>query len=177
MPVDLASLILDVPDFPRPGVGFKDITPLLASPEGLAMAIDQLVLAAPESVDLVLGVESRGFIFAAPVAYGLEVGFVPVRKPGKLPREVVSVRYDLEYGSDELAVHADAVPAGSRVLIVDDVLATGGTVAAAADLVTQLGAEVAGVLVVAELAFLDPRARLAAHGLTDVSALVTIEAG
>ena len=176
MPVDLASLILDVPDFPNPGVGFKDITPLLASPEGLATAIDQLVLAAPDSVDLVLGVESRGFIFAAPVAYGLEVGFVPVRKPGKLPRDVVSVHYDLEYGSDGLAVHADAVPAGSRVLIVDDVLATGGTVAATADLVAQLGAEVAGVLVVAELAFLNPRARLAAHGLTDITALVTIEA-
>ena len=177
MPVDLASLILDVPDFPNPGVGFKDITPLLASPEGLATAIDQLVLAAPDSVDLVLGVESRGFIFAAPVAYGLEVGFVPVRKPGKLPRDVVSVRYNLEYGTDELAVHADAVPAGSRVLIIDDVLATGGTVVAAADLVTQFGAEVAGVLVVAELAFLNPRTRLTAHGLTDVSALVTIEAG
>ena len=177
MPVDLASLILDVPDFPKPGVGFKDITPLLATPEGLATAIDELVLAAPSSVDLVLGLEARGFIFAAPVAYGLEVGFVPVRKPGKLPRDVVSVRYDLEYGSDSLAVHADAVPAGSRVLIVDDVLATGGTVAATADLVTQLGAEVAGVLVVAELAFLNPRARLAAHGLTDITALVTIEAG
>ena len=177
MPVDLASLIVDVPDFPNPGVGFKDITPLMASPEGLATAIDQLVLAAPDSVDLVLGVESRGFIFAAPVAYGLEAGFVPVRKPGKLPRDIVSVRYDLEYGSDELAVHADAVPAGSRVLIVDDVLATGGTVAATADLVTRLGAEVAGVLVVAELAFLNPRTRLAAHGVTEVSALVTIEAG
>ena len=177
MPVDLASLILDVPDFPKPGVGFKDITPLLASPDGLATAIDQLVLAAPDSVDLVLGVESRGFIFAAPVAYGLEAGFVPVRKPGKLPRDVVSVRYDLEYGSDELAVHADAVPAGSRVLIVDDVLATGGTVAATADLVTQLGAEVVGVLVVAELAFLNPRTRLAARGVTEVGALVTIEAG
>jgi len=177
VPVDLASLILDVPDFPKPGVGFKDITPLLASPEGLASTIDQLVLAAPDSVDLVLGLESRGFIFAAPVAYGLEVGFVPVRKPGKLPRDVVSVRYDLEYGRDELAVHADAVAAGSRVLIVDDLLATGGTAAAAADLVSQVGAEVAGVLVVAELAFLNPRTRLAAHGLTDVRALVTIEAG
>ena len=176
MPVDLASLIFDVPDFPQPGVGFKDITPLLASPEGLATAIDQLVLAAPESVDLVLGVESRGFIFGAAVAYGLEVGFVPVRKPGKLPREVVSVRYDLEYGSDEIAVHADAVPAGSRVLIVDDVLATGGTAAATVDLVARLGAEVAGVLVVAELAFLNPRTGLATRGVTDITALVTIEA-
>ena len=177
MPVDLASLIVDVADFPKPGVGFKDITPLLATPEGFATAVDELVLAAPSSVDLVLGLEARGFIFAAPVAYGLEVGFVPVRKPGKLPRDVVSVRYDLEYGSDSVAVHADAVPAGSRVLIVDDVLATGGTVAATADLVAQLSAEVAGVLVVAELAFLNPRARLAAHGLTDITALVTIEAG
>ena len=156
MPVDLASLILDVPDFPKPGVGFKDITPLLASPEGLATAIDQLSWRPrPRSTWCSGGVPR--VIFAAPVAYGLEVGFVPVRKPGKLPRDVVSVRYDLEYGSDELAVHADAVPAGSRVLIIDDVLATGGTVAATADLVTQFGAEVAGVLVVAELAFLNPR--------------------
>ena len=124
MAVDLASLILDVPDFPRPGIGFKDITPLLASPAGLAAAIDQLVAAAPE-VDVVLGMEARGFIFAAPVAYRLRRGFVPVRKPGKLPRQVVSVGYELEYGTDSVAVHADAVPAGSRVLIVDDVLATG----------------------------------------------------
>ena len=175
MPVDLASLIVDVAISRAWG---RFLRHHAAGPHraGFAAAIDKLDLAAPLSVDLVLGLEARGFIFAAPVTYGLEVGFVPVRKPGKLPRDVVSVRYDLEYGNDTLAMIADAVPAGSRVLIVNDVLATGGTVAATADLVAQLGAEVAGVLVVAELAFLNPRARLTAHGLTDITALVTIEA-
>ena len=121
----LESLILDVPDFPRPGVVFKDITPLIGSAEGLAAAIEGLVAAAPPEVDLVLGMEARGFIFGAPVAYGISVGFVPVRKPGKLPRDTFSVTYDLEYGTDTIAVHADAIPPGARVLIVDDVLATG----------------------------------------------------
>lgn len=150
MPVDLASLILDVPDFPRPGIGFKDITPLLASPAGLAAAVDGLAAAAPPA-DVVVGVEARGFLLAAPVAYRLGLGIVPVRKPGKLPRPVVSVDYDLEYRRD--------------------------TVVATAGLVARLGASVAGVAVLAELAFLLPRARLAAAGLTSVSALVTFEAG
>jgi adenine phosphoribosyltransferase len=172
----LASLIVDVPDFPRDGVVFKDITPLIGSAEGLAAAIEGLVEAAPPDVDLVLGMEARGFIFGAPVAYGISVGFVPVRKPGKLPRDTFSVTYDLEYGTDTVAVHADAIPPGARVLIVDDVLATGGTVAACGDLVRRLDAEVAGVMVVAELAYLNPRARLAAHGLHEVTSLVSIEA-
>jgi adenine phosphoribosyltransferase len=172
----LAALIVDVPDFPQHGVVFKDITPLIGSAQGLAAAIEGLVEAAPADVDLVLGMEARGFIFGAPVAYGISVGFVPVRKPGKLPRDTFSVTYDLEYGSDTIAVHADAIPPGARVLIVDDVLATGGTVAACGDLVRRLDAEVVGVLVVAELAFLNPRARLAAHGLHEVTSLVRIEA-
>ena len=176
MPVDLASLIVDVPDFPRPGIVFLDITPLLASPAGLAATVDQLVAAAPPA-DLVVGIEARGFLLAAPVAYRLGLGVVPVRKPGKLPRAAVSVDYELEYRSDTVAVHADAIPAGSRVLIVDDVLATGGTVAATGDLVTRVGGTVAGVLVLAELADLAPRARLAEHGLTDVTSLLTYGAG
>jgi len=171
--VDLASLIVDVPDFPRPGIAFYDITPLLASPAGLAATVDRLAAAAP-AADLVLGIEARGFLLAAPVAYRLGLGLVPVRKPGKLPRPVVSVDYELEYRTDTVAVHADAVPAGSRVLIVDDVLATGGTVAATADLVARLGATVSGVLVLAELADLAPRDRLAAHGVTAVTALLTL---
>jgi adenine phosphoribosyltransferase len=173
--VDLASLIVDVPDFPRPGIVFFDITPLLASADGLAAVVDQLVAAAPPA-DLVVGIEARGFLLAAPVAYRLGLGLVPVRKPGKLPRPVVSVDYELEYRSDTVAVHADAIPAGARVLVVDDVLATGGTVAATGDLVTRMGATVAGVLVLGELAELAPRERLAAHGLTDVTSLLTLGA-
>ena len=176
MSVDLASLIVDVPDFPRPGITFYDITPLLASAAGLSATVDQLAAAAPPA-DLVVGIEARGFLLAAPVAYRLGLGMVPVRKPGKLPRDVVSVDYELEYRSDTVAVHADAIPAGSRVLIVDDVLATGGTVAATGDLVTRMGATVAGVLVLAELPGLAPRERLAAHGLTQVTSLLTLGAG
>lgn len=163
MPVDLASLILDVPDFPKPGVGFKDITPLMASPEGLATAIDQLVLAAPDSVDLVLGVESRGFIFAAPVAYGLEAGFVPVRKPGKLPAETVHRTYELEYGSDRIEMHRDAIASGENVLIVDDLIATGGTALATAGMVEGLGGKVVGFGFVIELEFLPGREKLAGY--------------
>jgi adenine phosphoribosyltransferase len=173
--VDLASLIVDVPDFPRPGVAFFDITPLLASPSGFAATVDQLVAAAPPA-DVVVGIEARGFLLAAPVAYRLGLGVVPVRKPGKLPRPVVSVDYELEYRTDTVSVHADAIPVGSRVLVVDDVLATGGTVAAAAELITTLGATVCGVVVLAELAFTEPRARLAAHGLTEVTSLLTLGA-
>ena len=177
MPVEIGELIIDVPDYPRPGVGFFDITPLIASPTGLAETIERLVEAAPAEVDVVLGLEARGFIFAAPVAYALGVGFVPVRKPGKLPRATESVSYDLEYGTDTVAVHTDALWPGARVLIVDDILATGGTGAASAELVGRLGAEVAGVLVVAELTFLPGRARLAAAGITDVQALVAFGGG
>jgi adenine phosphoribosyltransferase len=170
--VDLASLVVDVPDFPQPGVTFKDITPLIASPTGLAAAVEGLVRASPREVDVVVGMEARGFIVGAPVALALGVGFVPVRKPRKLPRATVSVTYDLEYGTETLAMHADAIPAGARVLVVDDVLATGGTVVATADLVRRLGGEVAHVAVVIELEFLQGRARLAEHGLDRVSALI-----
>lgn len=172
----LSRYIADVPDFPKPGVVFKDITPLLAHPQALRQAIDGLVELAPGPVDVVVGMEARGFILGAPVAVALGAGFVPVRKPGKLPRPTRSARFDLEYGTDELMMHADAVGPDSRVLIVDDVLATGGTVGATASLVHGLGAELVGVAVLLELSFLGGRKRLADQGLECVSALVTAEA-
>ena len=163
----LRALIRDVDDFPSPGVGFKDITPALADPAGLADAVALLTEHCPPC-DLVAGIEARGFILAAPVAHHLEVGFVPIRKPGKLPWQTVRRDYALEYGHDSLEIHEDAVMAGQRVLIVDDVLATGGTAAAAAGLVEELGGEVAGVSVLVELAFLDGRARLVGHHVHSV---------
>lgn len=174
--VDLHTLVVDVADFPRPGVTFKDVTPLLASAEGLAAAIDALVASAPAGVDAVVGLEARGFLFGPPVALALGVGFVPVRKPGKLPREIITVSYALEYGEETLALHADALAPGMRVLVVDDVLATGGTAVAAAGLVRRLGAEVVGISVLLELPFLCGRARLAEHGLDRVAAVLSSEA-
>lgn len=173
MDVDLTTLVVDVPDFPQPGVTFKDITPLLASAGGLAAAVAGLVAAAPSGIDVVVAMEARGFLFGVPVALALGVGFVPVRKPGKLPRDCVSVTYDLEYGTETLVMHTDALAPGARVLVVDDVLATGGTVVATADLVRRLGATPVHVAVVVELEFLHGRALLAEHGLHDVSALIS----
>jgi adenine phosphoribosyltransferase len=174
--VQIASLISDVPDFPKPGIVFKDITPLIRSSSGFAEAIVQLVAAAPDEVDVVMGMEARGFIFGAPVALALGVGFVPVRKPSKLPRAAITASYDLEYGYETLAVHADAIAPGARVLIVDDVLATGGTIAATADLVRRLGARLMGVTVVMELGFLSGREFLARRGIRNVTALCVAEA-
>ncbi len=153
------SLIVDVPDFPQPGILFRDVTPLLESGEGLRSAVDALA-AAFSNIDIVAGIESRGFIFGAPVAYALGVGMAPVRKPGKLPRATASADYALEYGVNTLQLHRDAVTPGQRVLIVDDVLATGGTAAATVALVKELGAEVAGVAVLIELTALGGRAKL-----------------
>lgn len=154
------SLVRDVPDFPRPGVLFRDVSPLLADAGGFARCID--ALAAPwrgENVRAVCGIESRGFIFGAALARALDAGFVPLRKPGKLPPPVLGVDYQLEYGSDRLEVEAGALRAGERVLLADDVLATGGTLAAAQALVTQLGATLVGATVVIELAALGGRER------------------
>ena len=169
-----AELIRDVADFPKPGVVFKDITPLLASPSGFAGAVEAMCLLSPEEVDIVVGLEARGFIFAAPVALALGAGFVPIRKPGKLPGPTVDQSYALEYGTETLMAHADAFTAGARVLVVDDVLATGGTVAAAASLVSQLGGTLVGVTVLMELAFLHGRQNLADQGVSTVSSVLLI---
>lgn len=157
---NLRNLIREVPDFPKPGINFYDITTLLKDPDGLTETIDALVLeCSDKKVDTVIGVESRGFIFATPLAYHLGAGFVPVRKPNKLPAECVSVSYDLEYGQDTLEMHKDAVGEGHRVLIVDDLLATGGTARAVVDLVEGLGGKVVGLLFLIELDFLNGRGR------------------
>jgi adenine phosphoribosyltransferase len=157
----LKKLIRDIPDFPKPGVLFRDITPLLADPQGLALSIE--LLANPfrgKGIDVVVGAESRGFIFGTAVACAISAGFQVVRKPKKLPHKVVSMTYDLEYGTDTLEMHADAITPGQRVLIVDDVLATGGTMKACVDLVKQLGGEIAGVAVMIELEFLKGRGKI-----------------
>jgi adenine phosphoribosyltransferase len=160
-PAELAALVRDIADWPRPGVTFKDITPLLADGAAFAGAVDALTARfAGVEVDKVLGIEARGFIFAAPVAHHLGAGFVPVRKAGKLPWLIEGEHYDLEYGADLLEIHRDAVAEGERVLIIDDVLATGGTAAATARLVERLGGTVAGLGFVIELEFLSGRARL-----------------
>ena len=157
----LRALIRDVPDFPKPGVVFKDITPLLADEVAFSTVIDLIVVHFGRgNVDKVCGIEARGFIVAAPVAYHFGAGFVPLRKAGKLPWQTVSVSYTLEYGEESLEVHRDLIEPGERVLIVDDVLATGGTAAAAADLVTRLGGTVQGIACVIELTFLGGRSRL-----------------
>ena len=154
--------IRDVPDFPKPGILFKDITPLLADPQALHAATEALAAPYHDSrIDLGVGIEARGFIFGTPVAKLLDVGFVPIRKPGKLPWETRSVSYDLEYGRDALEIHADAVTEGQRVLVVDDLLATGGTSRAACDLLAGMGTEIIEVAVLIELEFLKGRARLA----------------
>jgi adenine phosphoribosyltransferase len=153
-----ASLVREIVDFPKPGIRFKDISPLLADGPGFAAAIAAMADPWRESrLQAVVGIEARGFILGAPLARELGVGFVPVRKPGKLPGAVIEESYSLEYGSDRLQVHRDALPAGARVLLVDDVLATGGTLAAAARLVSRLGLELVGGAVLMELAALDGR--------------------
>jgi adenine phosphoribosyltransferase len=162
----IRSLIVDVPDFPKPGIVFKDITPLLASPEGFRATIDQLAERAAElRADGILAIESRGFIFGAALAQRMDLPLQLVRKRGKLPRAAISMRYELEYGFDHLEVHADAVRRGGRYLIVDDVIATGGTAAAVAQLVAKQGAEVAACAFVIELAFLNGRSKLGEHAV------------
>lgn len=157
---NLRKLIREVPDFPKPGINFYDITTLLKDPDGLRETIDEMAnLCEGKKIDTVIGVESRGFIFATPLAIRLGTGFVPVRKPKKLPAERVSVSYDLEYGQDTLEIHKDAVGEGHRVLIVDDLLATGGTARAVVDLVEGLGGTVAGLIFLVELDFLNGRSK------------------
>ena len=166
----LRNLIREVPDFPKPGINFYDITTLLKHPEGFRGTIDALAAQFEgANVDAVIGVEARGFIFAPALAYHLGAGFVPVRKPRKLPAECASISYDLEYGQDTLEIHRDAVGNGHRVLIADDLLATGGTAKAVVDLVEQLGGEVVGLVFVVELEFLSGRQKLEGY---DVKSLI-----
>jgi adenine phosphoribosyltransferase len=173
MSVDLRAKVRDVPDFPKEGIVFKDLMPLIADPAAFRHAIDQLAeWARPRSPDVILGAEARGFIFGGALAYLLGCGFVPARKPGKLPWKTVDATYELEYGTDTLEVHADALGQGSRVIVLDDVLATGGTAKAKIDLVEQLGGTVVGALFVIELAFLSGRDRLAGY---DVHALIAYD--
>ncbi len=165
----LKKLIRDIPDFPKPPVVFRDITPLLSDPSGLALAIE--LMANPfrgKNIDLVVGAESRGFIFGTAVACCLSAGFVLVRKPGKLPHKKVSMKYDLEYGSDTLEMHEDSIVRGQRVLICDDVLATGGTMKACCDLVKHLGGDLVGVAVLIELPGLNGRKKVEPHGVHSV---------
>ena len=165
--IDLASRIRDVPDFPQKGIIFKDITTLLQDGPALKETIDQMTSHVHSwNVELVVGMESRGFIFAAPIAYNLGVGFAPVRKLGKLPAETISAEYALEYGTNTLELHTDAVSEGQRVLVVDDLLATGGTVGATIDLVERLGGEVVGTAFLIELSFLRGRERLDGYRVT-----------
>ncbi|MGH3003558.1 MAG: adenine phosphoribosyltransferase [Gaiellaceae bacterium] len=168
--MDLRTKIREVPDFPTPGVGFKDITPLLADAEALRQTVGELAAwVKTKQPDIVLGAEARGFILGAAIAESAGVGFVPARRPGKLPPETVSASYVLEYGSNSLELHPDLIPSGSRVVIHDDVLATGGTVEAICGLVEQLGGSVVGACFIIELGFLGGRARL--NG-TDLHALI-----
>lgn len=161
----LKTHIRDVPDFPKPGIVFKDFTPLIADPAALALGVE--LMANPfrgKGIDLVIGAESRGFIFGIAVAQAIGAGFVPIRKPGKLPRSVHGVDYELEYGTDRLEIHSDALSADSRVLLVDDLLATGGTMLACCQLVDRAGASIEGISVLIELTFLNGRQRMADYG-------------
>jgi adenine phosphoribosyltransferase len=159
--IDLRDWIRDIPDFPKPGVTFKDITPMLAHPEAFRAVVDRMAEAfVGRSIETVAAAEARGFIFGAPLALALGAGFVPIRKPGKLPYATFALEYQLEYGSDRLEVHTDAMGPGRRVLLLDDVLATGGTMRACCDLVRQAGAEVVACAFVLELSFLQGRSRL-----------------
>jgi adenine phosphoribosyltransferase len=170
--VDLRALIREIPDFPKPGIGFKDITPVLADPNGLDAAITGLAKIAPPDIDVVVGAEARGFLLGPALARELDAGFVLARKPGKLPAETVRAEYVLEYGTDALELHTDAVASGARVLVHDDLLATGGTARTLCRLVEQLGGTVAGCGFLIELAFLNGRAALDGY---DVCALLTYD--
>jgi adenine phosphoribosyltransferase len=162
--MELTRYIRDIPDFPKPGIIFKDITPLLAEPRAFQYAIDRLAEHYPaNNVDVVAAAEARGFLFAAPLALRMNKPLVPLRKPGKLPHKTHSLRYELEYGSAELQVHIDAVSPGARVLLIDDLLATGGTMEASCRLLTQAGGQVIGCAFLIELMFLGGRARLHPH--------------
>lgn len=173
---DYESLIASIPDYPKPGVIFKDITPLLADPEGFAAVVKGLADPYRDAgVTKVVGAEARGFIMGAPVALELGAGFVPARKPGKLPRETIAQEYDLEYGTAELHVHKDAVLPGDKVLLVDDLIATGGTMVAQVKLMERLGAELVGIACLMELEFFNPRSILAEVTDKELHSLVKVQ--
>ena len=174
--VDYESLIVSIPDYPEPGVIFKDITPLFADAQGMAAAIDDIAdHFINKGITKVVGAEARGFLVGAPVAYRLNAGFVPARKPGKLPREVYSQTYALEYGTDELQIHKDALTPDDRVLIVDDLVATGGTAVATAEIVEKSGAKVAGFSFMLELTYLHPREEIAKKYDEEVFTLIQVQ--
>jgi adenine phosphoribosyltransferase len=167
--MDLKSHIRSVPDFPKAGINFFDITTLLRDPQGFRATIDSLSMPyTDQGIDVVVGIESRGFILGAAVAHRIGAGFIPIRKPGKLPAKAIKQTYDLEYGTDALEIHEDAIERGQKVLIVDDVLATGGTAAAAVQLVTSLGGELHGLGFLIELLFLDGRKKLQGQQIRSV---------
>ena len=167
--MDLRKLIRDIPDYPKEGILFFDITPLLGDPEGFRQAIDLLAERFAESgATKIVAAEARGFIFGAALAYAMGLGFVPVRKPGKLPYKTVSVSYDLEYGSDTLCMHEDALLRGEKVLVIDDLLATGGTLSGVIQLVENFGAQIVGIGVVIELAFLNGKEQLRSYGCESI---------
>jgi len=173
---DFESRIVSIPDFPEPGVIFKDITPLFADPDALDAAVDAIAAHfADAGVTKIVAPEARGFMIGAPIAYKLGVGFIPARKPGKLPRATVSVSYELEYGTDTLEIHEDAIEPGDRILLIDDLIATGGTLSAVAKLVQQMGAEIAGYGCILELDALKPREVLDPNGTTDIFTLIHVK--
>ena len=168
----IASYIRDVPNFPKPGVTFKDITPLMSDPQGYQLAIEALADHAPAGIEVVAGIEARGFMFAAPLALHLGAGFVPIRHPGKLPGKTFEEGYTLEYGQGRLSILRDAVAPGTKVLLVDDVLATGGTLAAGAHLLRKVGADLMQVQVLLEILELEGREHLTAEGITNYAAVL-----
>lgn len=173
--IDLEELITSIPDYPESGVIFKDITTLMKDPDGFAEVIDRIADHFKDAgITKVIGAEARGFAIGAPVAYRLHAGFVPARKPGKLPRVTYSASYALEYGTDELHIHTDALEAGDKVIIVDDLFATGGTAVAQIELVEKFGAELVGLGCLMELEFLHPRETIAGHADVDVFSLVKV---
>ena len=169
MKIDLKSKIRDIPDFPKPGIIFKDITTLLQDFDAFKLSVDMLVKQHQNNkIDKVAGIEARGFIFGAAVAYAMNAGFIIIRKPGKLPYKTVKQTYELEYGSDEIEIHEDSIKPGERILLVDDLLATGGTMAAAADLINKIGGDIVGISFVVELTFLHGREKLKGHNIHSI---------
>ena len=172
--MEITRLIRDVPNWPKPGIVFKDITPLLRNPAGLAMAVELMVNPfRGKGIEIVCGAESRGFIFGTAIAQSLSAGFVPIRKPKKLPHDTVGIEYDLEYGKDRLEMHRDAIAPGQKVLMVDDLLATGGTMDASCQMVQGLGGQIVGLTVLIELTFLPGRKRLQRFG--DIHAVIKVD--